>query len=171
MELFLVRHAIAAPRTLTLPDDQRPLTRRGRERFAQAVSGLQRLGIQLRQVHHSPWLRAAETASLLVPVLNGELLPAPGLARPPDASLLDEIDETPAALVGHEPWMSQWLVLLVAGSQASGAMVAFKKGGVAWLDGQLRPGGMILRAYLPPKVLRTLGGTEEQVPVNNRERP
>ena len=161
MELFLVRHAVAAPRTLTLPDEQRPLTRRGRERFAQAVCGLQRLGVQLRQVHHSPWLRAVETAAMLAPVLSGELLPAKALARPPDASLLDEIDQTPAALVGHEPWMSEWLALLVAGSAASGVMVAFKKGGVAWLEGQLRPGGMIIRAYLPPKVLRALGGVED----------
>lgn len=161
MELFLVRHAIAEPRTFTLPDAQRPLTRRGRERFAQAVAGLQRLGVQLREVHHSPWLRAVETASLLAPVLKGDLVSAQALARPPDASLLDEIDKTPAALVGHEPWMSEWLALLVAGSNASGAMVAFKKGGVAWLEGQLRPGGMILRAYLPPKVLRALGGAED----------
>lgn len=161
MELFLVRHAIAVPRTLTLADEQRPLTPRGRERFARAVSGLQRLGVQLRQVHHSPWLRAVETASLLAPVVRGELLPAKALARPPDASFLDEIDGTPAALVGHEPWMSQWLALLVNGSQASGVMVAFKKGGVAWLEGQLRPGGMIVRAYLPPKVLRALGGARD----------
>lgn len=161
MELFLVRHAIAEPRTFTVPDAQRPLTRRGRERFAQAVAGLQRLGVQLREVHHSPWLRAVETASLLAPVLKGDLLTAQALARPPDASLLDEIDKTPAALVGHEPWMSEWLALLVAGSNASGAMVAFKKGGVAWLEGQLRPGGMTLRAYLPPKVLRALGGAED----------
>ena len=161
MDLLLVRHAIAAPRTLTLPDEQRPLTRRGRVRFAQAVSGLQRLGIQLRQVHHSPWLRAVETAALLAPVLSGELLPARALARPPDACFLDEIDQTPAALVGHEPWMSEWLAMLVAGSKASGAMVAFKKGGVAWLEGQLRPGGMIIRGYLPPKVLRALGGAED----------
>ena len=160
MELFLVRHAIAAPRTLTLPDEQRPLTQRGRERFAQAVCGLQRLGVQLRQVHHSPWLRAVETASLLAPVVRGELLSTPALARPPDASLLDEVNETPAALVGHEPWMTEWLTLLVAGSNASGVMAAFKKGGVAWLDGQLRPGGMIIRAYLPPRVLRALGGAE-----------
>ena len=156
MELFLVRHAIAVPRTLTLPDEQRPLTRQGRERFAQAVSGLERLGVQLRQVHHSPWLRAAETAALLAPVLRGELLTAKALARPPDVSLLDEIDQSPAALVGHEPWMSEWLAILVAGAAASGVMVAFKKGGVAWLEGQPRPGGMILRAFLPPKVLRTL---------------
>ena len=156
MELFLVRHAIAVPRTLTLPDEKRPLTRQGRERFAQAVSGLERLGVQLRQVHHSPWLRAAETAALLAPVLRGELLTAKALARPPDVSLLDEIDQSPAALVGHEPWMSEWLAILVAGAAASGVMVAFKKGGVAWLEGQPRPGGMILRAFLPPKVLRTL---------------
>ena len=161
MELLLVRHAIAAPRTLALPDEQRPLTSRGRERFVQAVSGLQRLGLQLRQVHHSPWLRAEQTAALLAPVLGGELLPTKALARPPDASLLHDIDQTPAALVGHEPWMSEWLALLVAGSMASGVMVAFKKGGVAWLEGQPRPGGMIIRAYLPPRVLRALGGAED----------
>lgn len=161
MDLFLVRHGIAEPRTLTLPDDQRPLTRRGRARFVQAVSGLQRLGVQLRQVHHSPWLRAAETAALLAPVLHGELLVSRALARPPDASLLDEIDQTPAALVGHEPWMSEWLGLLVAGSQANGTLAAFKKGGIAWLEGSLRPGGMMIRAYLPPRVLRILGGAED----------
>ena len=158
MELFLIRHAIAAPRSLTLPDAERPLTRQGRERFAQAVAGMQRLGIRLRQVHHSPWLRAVETAALLAPVLQGDLLATQTLARPPAAALLDEIDQTPAALVGHEPWMSDLLAWLLAGSPTAGAMFAFKKGGVAWLEGPLRPGGMILRAYLPPKVLRTLGG-------------
>ena len=158
MELFLIRHAIAAPRSPALPDAERPLTGQGRERFTQAVAGMQRLGIRLRQVHHSPWLRAVETAALLAPVLQGDLLPTQALARPPEATLLDEIDQTPAALVGHEPWMSDLLALLITGSPTGGAMFAFKKGGVAWLDGPLRPGGMVLRAYLPPKVLRALGG-------------
>lgn len=163
MELFLVRHAIAAPRSELagkgLPDAERPLTRQGRERFAQAVAGLQRLGIRLRQVHHSPWLRAVETAALLTPVLKGDLLPTLALARPPDAALLRGINQTPAALVGHEPWMSELLAWLVTGS-AAGATFAFKKGGVAWLEGPLRPGSMVLRAHLPPKVLRALGGAE-----------
>ena len=158
MELFLIRHAIAEPRSPRLPDAERPLTRQGRERFVQAVAGMQRLGIRLRQVHHSPWLRAVETAALLAPVLQGDLLPTQALARPPEATLLDEIDQAPAALVGHEPWMSELLGWLVTGSSAAGAMFAFKKGGVAWLEGPLRPGGMVLRAYLPPKVLRALGG-------------
>lgn len=161
MELFLIRHAIAAPRRPALPDAERPLTRRGRERFIQAVAGLQRLGIRLRQVHHSPWLRAVETAALLAPVLQGDRLPTPTLARPPEAALLHEmlreIAQTPAALVGHEPWMSELLAWLVTGSPATGAAFAFKKGGVAWLEGPLRPGSMVLRAHLPPRVLRALG--------------
>jgi phosphohistidine phosphatase len=159
MELFLIRHAIAAPRSPMLPDAERPLTRQGRERFVQAVAGLQRLGIRLRQVHHSPWLRAAETAALLTPVLKGDLLPTRALACPPEAALLHEIEATPAALVGHEPWMRDLLAWLVTGSPTAGAMFAFKKGGVAWLEGPLRPGSMVLRAYLPPKVLRVLGGS------------
>ena len=158
MELFLIRHAIAAPRSATLPDAERPLTRQGRERFTRAVAGMQRLGIRLGQVHHSPWLRAVETAALLAPVLQGDLLPTQALARPPEATLLDEIDQTPTALVGHEPWMSELLAWLTTGSPAASAMFAFKKGGVAWLEGPLRPGGLVLRAYLPPKMLRALGG-------------
>ena len=158
MELFLIRHAIAAPRSPGLPDAERPLTRQGRERFVQAVAGMQRLGIRVRQVHHSPWLRAVETATLLAPVLQGDLLPTQALARPPEAALLHEIDQTPAALVGHEPWMSELLAWLITGSPTAGSMFAFKKGGVAWLEGSLRPGGLVLRAYLPPKVLRALGG-------------
>lgn len=158
MDLFLIRHAIATPRSATLPDDERPLTRQGRERFTQAVAGMQRLGIRLRQVHHSPWLRAVETAALLAPVLKGDFVPTQALARPPETTLLDEIDQTPAALIGHEPWMSELLAWLTTGSPAAGAMFSFKKGGVAWLEGPLRPGGMVLRAYLPPKVLRALAG-------------
>ena len=54
--------------------------------------------------------------------------------------------------------MSELLAWLLTGSPVAGARFAFKKGGVAWLEGPLRPGGMVLRAYLPPKVLRVLGG-------------
>ena len=35
------------------------------------------------------------------------------------------------------------------------AMV-LKKGGVIWLDGTANPGGMMLRAQLPPRVLRSI---------------
>ena len=159
MELFLIRHAIAAPRSLTLPDADRPLTRQGRERFTQAVAGMQRLGIRLRQVHHSPWLRAVETAALLTPVLQGALLPTQALARPPETDLLQEIDQTPAALVGHEPWMSELLAWLITGSPRSPVPCSpSRRAGSRGWKAHCAPAAWSLRAYLPPKVLRALGG-------------
>ena len=38
-----------------------------------------------------------------------------------------------------------------------GSVFAFKRGGIAWLEGQPQPGRMVLQAFLPPKVLRELG--------------
>ena len=157
MELFLIRHGIAVPGSVVLPDAVRPLTPEGRERFAQAVMGLQRLGVRLDRLYHSPWLRAVETAALLMPVLDGEMVSHTALARPPSRALLKDIAGERVALVGHQPWMGQLLVLLVTGGQVDESGFAFKRGGVAWLEGQPKPGRMALQAFLPPKVLRTLG--------------
>jgi phosphohistidine phosphatase len=157
MELFLVRHGIAVPGSAVLPDADRPLTPEGRERFAQAVMGLQRLGVRLDRLYHSPWLRAVETAALLRPVLDGEMVPTTALARPPSKALLQDIAGERVALVGHQPWMGALVALLVTGGQVDEQVFAFRRGGVAWLEGQPRPGRMTLRAFLPPKILRTLG--------------
>ena len=159
MELFLIRHGIAVPGSAVLADAERPLTPQGRERFAQAVVGLQRLGVCLDRLYHSPWRRAVETAALLRPVLEGKAVASAALARPPSQALLQEVTGTQVALVGHQPWLGELLTWLVIGNQADGSAFAFKRGGVAWLEGQPRPGRMALRAFLPPKVLRGLGGT------------
>ena len=158
MELFLIRHGIAVSGSAFRVDAERPLTPQGRERFAQAVLGLQRLGIHLDRLYHSPWLRAVETAALLRPVLEGEGVSSSALARPPSLALLQEIGGTRVALVGHQPWLGECVAWLLTGSQDDGSAFAFKRGGVAWLEGQLQPGRMALRAFLPPKVLRRLGG-------------
>ena len=74
----------------------------------------------------------------------------------PDEDLLASIEGDAVALVGHEPWMSELLAWLVTGdSYATGSHV-MKKGGVAWLRGEPLPGGMELRALIPPKVFREL---------------
>lgn len=159
MELFLIRHGIAVPGSAVLADAERPLTPQGRERFAQAVVGLQRLGVCLDRLYHSPWRRAVETAALLRPVLEGKAVTSAALARPPSQALLQEITGTQVALVGHQPWLGEFLTWLVIGNQSDGSAFAFKRGGVAWLEGPLRPGRMALRAFLPPKVLRRLAGT------------
>ena len=158
MELFLIRHGIAVPGSAVHADADRPLTPQGRERFAQAVMGLQRLGVRLDRLYHSPWRRAAETAALLRPVLDGEAVSSAALARPPSQTLLQEIVGERVALVGHQPWLGELLVQLLTGVQADGSEFAFKRGGVAWLEGRPKPGRMALRAFLPPKMLRVLGG-------------
>ena len=157
MELFVIRHAIAVPGSMVLADAERPLSPQGRARFTQAVMGLQRLGIRYDRLYHSPWLRAVETAALLGPVLVGEAVCSPALARPPSQALLDAIVGERVALVGHQPWVGELVTWLTTGTQSDGSAFAFKRGGVAWLEGRPKPGRMVLRAFLPPKVLRALG--------------
>ena len=157
MELFVIRHAIAVPGSMLLADVDRPLSPKGRKRFAEAVLGLQGLKVRFDRLYHSPWLRAVETAELLAPVLDGKAVSSPALARAPSQDVLDALDGRRVALVGHEPWMGELVAWLTTGAPPHGSVFAFKRGGVAWLEGQPQPGQMVLQAFLPPKVLRELG--------------
>jgi phosphohistidine phosphatase len=165
MELLLVRHAVAVPRSDDLPDPDRPLTDRGVRRFSRSVEGLRRLDLELDDILHSPWLRAAQTARLLSVITEGAIHASANLAAAPGEALLAELagfaEDGRHALVGHEPWMNQLLAWLVTGNAGLGENLAFKKGGVAWLEGEPRPSGMILRAMLPPRTLRCLGGGKD----------
>lgn len=156
MQLFLVRHAIAVPASPDFPDAARPLTPDGRRRFEKVVRGLDRLDVKLDRLYHSPWTRAVETANLLTELLDGQSVVEQGLARTPDAELIGRFEGERAAAVGHEPWMSELLSLLVSGTKGLAGNVVFRKGGVAWLEGEARPKGMKVRAFLPPLVLRRL---------------
>ena len=59
-------------------------------------------------------------------------------------------------VIGHEPWLGELIALLTTGEPRHGETLALKKGGVALLEGTIAPGGMRLRALLPPKILRRL---------------
>lgn len=156
MDLYLVRHAIAEPRKEDLPDAQRQLTKKGLKRFAQCVDGLKALNVSLDQVLHSPWARAQQTAELLKQISTGSCDATPSLADAPSVQLLESITGKSVALVGHEPWMSEMLSWLTTGD-LNGLNVVFKKGGVAWLQGNPAPNQMVLKAMLPPKVLCSMG--------------
>ncbi len=156
MDLFLIRHASAVPRAPELDDEARPLTARGRKRWARAVRGLGRLGVRFERVYHSPLVRAVETAEELLPLCDGESVVSVRLAKPPTAALLEELSGDRVAVVGHEPWLSELLALLMLDAQEPGARFVMKKGGIAWLEGEPKRGGMTMRAFLPPKVLRSL---------------
>ena len=164
MDLLIIRHAIAEERSADQPDPARALTKQGRRKFRKVVRGLDTLGLELGTVLHSPWLRAAETAALLRPLIAGDIAAAlvatDALCATPGPALADLIatrDGTlPVAVVGHEPWLGELVALLVTGDAADGEQFPLKKGGAVWLTGTPRVGAMALRAALPPSVLRAL---------------
>ena len=156
MQLLLIRHAIAVERRDGASDAARPLTPKGRKRFRSEVKGLERLGLRIERLYTSPWVRAVETSKELASVV-GDVRLTKALARAPDESLLGEVKGDIVAMVGHEPWLSQLVSMLMFGTMRQAEAFELKKGGIAWLDGELAPGQMRLVALLTPRVLRSLG--------------
>jgi hypothetical protein len=80
---------------------------------------------------------------------------APLLAAPPADGLLQLFSTgNVVGAVGHEPWLSELLAWLVTGKATLGSQFEFKKGAVAHLEGEPRPGQMRLKALLTPKAMR-----------------
>jgi phosphohistidine phosphatase len=67
---------------------------------------------------------------------------SPLLARAPGRALLDELAGRRVGLVGHEPWLSELLALVLFGEPEQAEKFVLKKGSVAWLEGEPRAGGM-----------------------------
>jgi phosphohistidine phosphatase len=163
IELYLVRHAIAAERGPNYPDDrERPLTSEGVTRFKQTVEGLRELGVAVDLVLTSPLVRAKHTAELLVsglsnkPRLEDLAALAPGGRLPAVIEAITKYAKRyrRIALVGHEPDMGEIAAKLL---QARGT-IEFKKGAVCCieLDGAMPAGPGVLRWLLPPRALRKL---------------
>jgi len=108
--------------------------------------------VRFDRLYHSPLLRAVQTAELMSKLAK-ETVVTPALAQSPEPSLLEQLEGDVVGLVGHEPWMGETVSWLLTGDMNSAAFF-FKKGGVAWLEGEPLPGGMMMRAFLPPKFLR-----------------
>jgi phosphohistidine phosphatase len=159
MQLFVVRHAAAEGSEPGPAGAARELTEAGKSKLRRAVRGLAALDLRFDCVLTSPWKRAAQTAKLLAPIAAAAPITTDLLTQSPGTALLAllaEHQET-TAVVGHEPWLSELVAWLAFGDARHGEALVLKKGGVLWLDGTPVPGGMQLRASLPPKVLRALG--------------
>jgi phosphohistidine phosphatase len=158
MQLFVIRHAIAEDPQPGRDDAERELTELGRTKLRRVVRGLRALDIELERVLTSPWKRAAQTAKLLEPIANSEPIATELLAQPPRSELLAMIAESTATtgVVGHEPWLGELAAWLALGDPKHGDALLIKKSGVLWLEGTPAPGGMQLRAAIPPRLLRAL---------------
>ena len=162
MDLYLVRHAIAAERDATRwPDDSlRPLTKEGIERFRSAARGLARVVPSIERVLSSPYTRAWQTAEILhgvagwpepEPRVELEAVQSAAGALP----VVERADVASLALVGHEPFLSVLGGLLLTRGAAS-IDLELKKGGVVFLDVASDGGTAALRWAMSPKLLRAL---------------
>ena len=127
MELYVLRHAIAAARggKRFRRDSDRPLTDEGIAKLREVVRGMRALGLSFDLILSSPFRRARQTAEILAAELDLEkaLEASPHLAPGGDGrALIDEVNATRVArvlLVGHEPDLSQLIAVLLTGDQAS----------------------------------------------------
>jgi phosphohistidine phosphatase len=162
VKLVIIRHAIAVARgTPDVPDDERPLTASGKQRFKDAARGLAQICGRPDVLLTSPLPRAAATAEIAAKAW-GRIRPTsePALARgSPDEILVvlsRYASDRKIALVGHEPMLSALLARLLG--SAVGDRFTLRKGGVAHLDvpGPPAEGGR-LDWFMRPKILRALG--------------
>ena len=165
MDCVLLRHGIAVERDeWDGPDADRPLTERGATRVAQVAAGLNRLDVQPTHVLSSPLIRAIETAKIVHRSLRvrsamhlvDELLPD----APPHRllSILHNLPPESCVLcIGHEPQLGMAASVLLSG-RASAAF-PMKKAGACLIELpiQLKPGRGVLRWWLTPSQLRSMG--------------
>jgi phosphohistidine phosphatase len=158
IQIYLVRHAVAAERGDAWPDDsKRPLTPKGVQRFRRVVQGLRRLGVVPDIVLTSPFVRAMQTAEILAegitphPSVVGAESLAPGGSH---ASFAEDLGRhakaTRIACVGHEPDLGQLAARLIGARRP----LAFKKGGVCRIDLEAPNGPGHLVWFAPPRLLR-----------------
>ena len=142
MDLMLVRHGLAgkADASVWPDDDARPLTSKGRKSFQAAAKGIRRKGPLPTLILTSPALRTRETAVILAKVLRlgGRALKdwdALHHEQDPEKALAllgrQKLPKT-AALVGHEPWLGEFLSLLLCGRKGAG--LGLDKGGAALVE-------------------------------------
>jgi phosphohistidine phosphatase len=143
MNLYLIRHAEAAPRGQAgiQKDEDRPLTDAGRQQARELAGAFQRNGVQFETLVTSPLLRAVQTAEEMARVLGipadrvvqSEHL-APGGARKKLAKFLQGLGGGSKALVGHQPDIEDLTGWLIGSKKA---MIEFAKAGAACVNANL----------------------------------
>lgn len=140
--LYCIRHGIAAERGTLANDDDRPLVEKGRQRTAQVAQRLKTLGVTFDHVLTSPLVRAQQTAEILqAEGLTPAIAVCADLAPDGDlkawlswlATWQRQHPQGTVAIVGHEPDLSRWAQVLVAGLTAAGDRWELKKAGIIGL--------------------------------------
>ncbi|OCQ99554.1 phosphohistidine phosphatase SixA [Nostoc sp. MBR 210] len=136
MELYLIRHGIAQERQAGIKDEERELTKEGRQKTEKVAQRLLKLDLQFNLIVASPLVRARQTAEILVATgLGSQLEESSHLAPGGHFSnwLVYWLEpknyapNTQLAVVGHEPDLSNWAEILLWG-EVKGCLVLKKAG-------------------------------------------
>jgi phosphohistidine phosphatase len=164
MNIYLVRHGIAIDRedAKSPPEADRFLTTEGLLKTRAAAKGMAALSLTPRLVLSSPWLRARQTAEIVMEEQKidvGRLLFSSSLLW--DANpllLLNELKtrQTVSSIlcVGHAPHLDHFLAYCLG---TKTPFTSMKKASLAHLViDTFDAGGSVLEALYPPKALRLI---------------
>ena len=163
LELYLIRHGVAAERGDEYPDDsKRPLTAGGISRLRKEAKALDALGLGFDHIITSPLVRTKQTADVFAESLKSKPSVSTSDALAPagtPAAVIQElgkhVKKGRIALVGHEPNIGELAARLI------GARVPmeFKKGAICRIDFETVPpkGTGQLRWFITAKMLRSIG--------------
>jgi phosphohistidine phosphatase len=163
LELYLIRHGIAAERGDEYPDDsKRPLTSGGIARLREEGKALAALGVEFDQILASPLTRTKQTADILVesmknkaPVATVDALAPAGTPSAVMQEIAKHARKARVALVGHEPNLGELAARLIGARTP----LEFKKGAICRIDFEILPpkGTGALKWFVTPKMLRKIG--------------
>ncbi len=167
MNLFILRHGLAVEYgTPGCADDaSRPLTVEGKAKLREINHAMKKLDLDFDLILSSPYKRARQTAEITAEELDlikklafSDALTPQGSAK----ELIGHINQLKPRpenilLVGHEPYLSGLISLLVSGGR--NFSVVLKKGGLAKLSSEILKHGRCasLEWLLTPKQMMLIG--------------
>src|ERR1044072_9898145 len=132
MKLFFLRHGEADWPNWKKPDDERPLTKRGKREMRDVAKFLDRLKVRPELIVTSPLPRAVQTAEVAADYLKAKLRKdetlAPGFDRSDLRTVVKRHGDTVLMLVGHEPDFTNII------SGLTGACLKLSKAGIALVE-------------------------------------
>lgn len=163
MELYLIRHGIAAEPENYANDWERPLTEEGIRKTKKVAQHLSKLSLNFDLILSSPLIRAQQTAAILKQQgLSEHIQESAELAPDGDINTwLSWLNEWRShkinkslAIVGHQPDLTNWAEILVWGE--TNQKLILKKAGVIGLElptSNLIVGNCQMFLLTPPKWL------------------
>ena len=152
MLIYFLRHGEADWPDWKKPDDERPLTEKGKKEMHEVGAFLANLSVKPDVVLTSPLPRASQTAEIAARYIDAkcveEKLLEPGFGRSELKKIVKKRGGDSVMLVGHEPDFSKTVCKL------TGGRVKLAKAGVALVEVDADLGCGKLLWLVPPKIAK-----------------